>query len=88
LAVPRAVEFTTVTAAPMLVESVPLPSRLSTNPPDAVTMSSAVVASTDTSPAASPVVTVLPLIDASTVGSTFATATNPATLDPALLLLA
>ena len=87
-AVPRVVEFTTVTAAPMLVESVPLPSRLSTKPPDAVTSSIAVVASTETSPPASAITTVLSAIAASTAGSMFATATNPATLEPVLLLLA
>ena len=86
VAVPRVVEFTTVTAAPMLVESVPLPSRFKTKPPDAVTRSMAVVASTETSPVA-PIVTVEPVIVASTVGSTLATATNPDTLDPALLPL-
>ena len=86
VAVPRVVEFTTVTAAPMLVESVPFPSRFNTNPPDAVTSSIAVVASTETSPVA-PIVTVEPVIVASTVGSTLAIATNPDTLDPALLPL-
>ena len=69
----------------MLADSVPLPSRLTTKLPEAVASSSAVVASTDTFPPVSPIVTVLSVIEASTVGSNETIATMPATLEPALL---
>ena len=84
-AVVRAVEFMTVTAAPMLVERVPLPSRFKTKPPDAVIRSIAAVARTETSPSSGAIVTELSVIVASTNGSIVTTATNPETLEPDLL---
>ena len=81
-AVPRAVEFMIVTAAPTLALTPEPPLVLITREPDAVAMSTAVVASTVTSPVV-PIVTVLSVIEASTVGSYATTATMPATVEPA-----